>query len=126
MLRAVGDHVDYRHEHAVVPGIGELYYGIEVAAQAKVHAPTIARAYMFRKRLLDESEQFLTFKTSHWNSKLYLGGKCLKCGKKPEQVHHKKQRKDAINGFIDHIPINSLGNLEFLCKACHDEIHHGQ
>jgi DNA mismatch repair protein MutS len=113
--------IEYTHE--LIEGPGDEHYGIEVASFCGIDGNVIANAYKFRRRLIDESEEFLTFKTSHWNSNLYKGRSCEQCGGKVEEIHHKRQRKDAVNGFVDHVKIHSIPNLEKLCKKCHDARH---
>ena len=51
------------------------------------------------------------------------GGICQKCHKEPGYiVHHKKYINESNINDPD-ITLNE-SNLEFVCKNCHEEIHH--
>jgi 5-methylcytosine-specific restriction endonuclease McrA len=49
---------------------------------------------------------------------------CEICGKrKATETHHILPQKDADErGYVGHVPIHSVGNLQRLCEKCHRKI----
>ena len=108
------------YKRTLKKGVGERYTALDVARAAGIPQKVLEDALMFKRKLLNENEQFLAFKTSNYNSKLFMD-KCERCGlRKAIETHHKRPQKDVDSrGYVDHVPIHSSGNLERLCQECH-------
>lgn len=104
-------------------GPGLRCYGIEVASEANISPDVIKRAYQVRRRLLKLSDQFLTYKTSNYSSRIYMD-KCEICGRPATETHHELHQAEADQrGFVGFVPIHSATNLRLLCDKCHKKTH---
>ena len=104
-------------------GPGTAIYGLEVAKYVLNDDEFLAEAHALRKKILGQSELFLSDKQSRYNAHKYIDV-CEKCGKLAVDTHHLLYQKNADeSGFIGHVNKNHLANLQALCEDCHKLTH---
>ena len=80
----------------------------------------------------DFAEQFYRSKKWRTARKIFIseriredGGLCQECHERPGFIVHHKEELNANN--IDNPDVTlSLDNFEYVCKICHDKIHHAE
>ena len=112
------------HKRRLQKGAGPKYYGVEVAALCGLPQEFISEAFLWRRKILGESETFYSTKKSRYSPDVYIDH-CNRCGEKDLsklETHHLVPQKEAnTQGFAGSVYIHTPGNLEVLCKVCHDK-----
>jgi len=105
-------------------GPGSKSYGLEVAKWLGLDSNFIRRAELIRKSISNIPTEFLSTKTSKYNSKIYVD-QCQLCSSKIQlHTHHIQAQQYADeNGFVGTYHKNSTFNLMVLCQDCHTKIH---
>jgi DNA mismatch repair protein MutS len=118
-------------DRKLTEGPGPEIYGLLVAKYLIKDNSFIEMAESIKKKLLSESDKFMSTKKSKYNSKIYLDH-CQICSKVPNykgelDTHHINFQKDCdCNGKIIDKPYvhkNHKSNLIVLCKDCHRKVH---
>jgi DNA mismatch repair protein MutS len=105
-------------------GPGNSMYGLEVCKSLDLPNEFLDRAHEIRMKYDPKSENILSMKSSHFNSKK-VKGICEQCGENIGiDIHHLQFQKDANeNNYIGSIHKNHHANLINVCKDCHNNIH---
>ena len=105
-------------------GPGSKSYGLEVAKWLGLDSKFIRRAEQIRKSVSNISTEFMSTKTSRYNSKIYVD-QCQLCHSKIQlHTHHIQAQQYAdTNGFVGTYHKNSTFNLMILCQDCHTKLH---
>jgi DNA mismatch repair protein MutS len=105
-------------------GSGPRYYGIEIAEALDLDGDVLRDSHKIRRRLIGESNELVSKKTSRYSKKVYLD-KCGVCKKKKNlHTHHILYQSEADeNGNIGFIKMNAKHNLVVLCEKCHQKVH---
>ena len=109
-------------------GSGSSMYGLEFAKSIYMDDEFLKIAENIRKKLTNEYneiELLIKKKRSRYNKNLFVAT-CAICGAPVEDVHHIKEKEKAVDGFVEHIPINHKYNLIPLCKKHHRMVHDGK
>jgi DNA mismatch repair protein MutS len=107
-------------------GPGDANYGIDVAMAHGLPHDIIIIARSVAKRMIGVPETLSSLKTSHFNAEKITPHLCEVCQKAfGEHTHHLYEQNTAdARGIIDNeFHKNSLHNLVYLCRNCHDDIH---
>ena len=96
---------------------GDKEYGVNICRFLKMPNSFLLKTEEIRKTLTNTNHNYLEFKRSNYNSKIYMD-KCLVCNKnKATETHHIiYQCVDSSNNKID--------NLVPICEECHNKEHH--
>jgi DNA mismatch repair protein MutS len=107
-------------------GSGGSLYGIEILKMLNLDPTFISRALEIRNNIL-KIDNFLSVKSSHYNSDLYMD-QCFLCGRKEQlHTHHIIPQKLADEqGKIGVMDKDVLQNLVVLCEECHVRIHNSK
>ena len=112
------------YDRKLKPGSGSPIYGISVAKFLKIPNNLLDIANKVALYLEQENEEFLSTKTSRYNSDVYLDA-CEDCGGHDNLItHHINEQKNADErGFIGYMDKNVKKNLQVLCNDCHKKHH---
>lgn len=112
------------YNRKINPGSGTSYYGILVTKYLKLPEDFIKKAVEI-SLYLENEEEYLSSIKSRYNSKVYMD-KCSICGTNKNLItHHIQEQQNAVDGFINHMPVNKKDNLIVLCEDCHRCKIHG-
>ncbi len=109
-------------------GSGSSVYGLEFAKSIYMDEEFLKTAENIRKKLTkeySELELLIKKKRSRYNKNLFVST-CAICGAVVDDVHHIKEKENAKEGFIGHMPVNHKYNLIPLCKKHHKMVHEGK
>lgn len=123
-----GNETEIIYNRKLRSGSGPATYGIEVAAAQGIPQRVIERAHRMRREMMDEAQDIVDTRTSHFNAKVVLDRCAIPdCHRKAEHAHHIRFQSEADDsGVIDgRYHKNSDFNLVGLCEECHDAVHHG-
>jgi DNA mismatch repair protein MutS len=116
------------YDRTLHAGAGSSLYGIEVAKAMGIPIEVLEAAHKIRRGLTGQATE-ATATASQWNSTIQRRA-CEVCGDMLStdlEVHHIRQRKDAVNGHLaDGTDMNSGRNLVVVCQTCHDKHHAGE
>jgi DNA mismatch repair protein MutS len=117
------------YDRKIKDGPGDNMYGLEVCKSLNLPQEFLEAAHNIRIKYNLSSQNILSLKTSHYNSKKIVTV-CEICKTEMgKEVHHMQQQKDANDdGFIINdegsaFHKNHVANLLSLCEKCHDQIH---
>ena len=116
------------YDRKLKDGSGSSVYGLEFAKSIYMDEEFLKIAEDIRKKLSKEYNEFellIKKKRSRYNKNLYITT-CAICGAPVEDVHHIKEKEKAVDGFIEHMPVNHKYNLIPLCKKHHKMVHEGK
>lgn len=99
-------------------GDGDKLYGINICRYLKMPNSFLLKSEEIRKTLTDTNHNFVEFKKSNYNSKIYMD-KCLVCNiNKATETHH------IIYQSVDNSKNkNKVDNLVPICEECHQKEH---
>jgi DNA mismatch repair ATPase MutS len=99
-------------------GDGDKLYGINICRYLKMPNSFLLKSEEIRKTLTDTNHNFVEFKKSNYNAKIYMD-KCLVCNiNKATETHHIiYQSVDNSNSK------NKVDNLVPICEECHQKEH---
>jgi DNA mismatch repair protein MutS len=114
-------------------GSGPSNYGLDVMRYIIKDSDFVRLAYEIKNQILDENNDILSTKASHFNKNLYVTS-CQVCGKRNTQkkyesildVHHINFQCNATPELYvigKNIPLHAKSNLVCLCKSCHNAVH---
>lgn len=116
------------YDRKLKDGPGNSMYGLEVCKSLSLPEDFLNNAYEIRRKYYPETNNILSLKTSHFNSKKIMS-LCEICGKNlGTEVHHLQHQSQANqDGIISNGDMlfhkNNLANLVTLCEDCHKEFH---
>jgi len=120
------------YDRKIKDGPGDNMYGLEVCKSLNLPQEFLEAAHNIRMKYNLCSQNILSLKTSHYNSKKIVTF-CEICKTEMgKEVHHMQQQKDANDdGFIINddgstFHKNHLANLLSLCEKCHSEVHNSK
>ena len=95
-------------------GEGDKLYGLDICRHLKMPKTFLKNAEVFRKRICNEAEQFVSFKKSNYNRRIYMD-LCMICKKeKATETHHIKYQCEYKSKQK-----NNVSNLLRICNTCH-------
>ena len=99
-------------------GDGDKQYGINICRYLKMPNSFLLKSEEIRKTLTDTDHNFVEFKKSNYNAKIYMD-RCLVCNiNKATETHH------IIYQSIDNTKNkNKVDNLVPICQECHHKEH---
>jgi DNA mismatch repair protein MutS len=99
-------------------GDGDQQYGINICRYLKMPNSFLLKSEEIRKTLTDTNSNYVEFKTSNYNSKIYMD-KCLVCNiNKATETHH------IVYQSMDNSKNkNKVDNLVPICEECHHKEH---
>ena len=107
------------------PGLCAPEYGLLVAQSQGLPSKFIVSATQLYYGLQQESA-VVANKRSNYNSEVIVDT-CARCGSRTNlHTHHLQEQHTAQNGYVDHVPVHSRGNLTVLCATCHQQVHSTQ
>lgn len=111
------------YNRKIQPGSGTSRYGLDVARYHKLPESFLTRAYKISNYLEQEYDDYLSSKTSHFNTNVVMDH-CHLCNSKNNlESHHIKPQKDADQqGYIGNMHKNKKHNMLVLCETCHRKI----
>lgn len=116
------------YDRKLKDGPGNSMYGLEVCKSLSLPEDFLNNAYEIRRKYYPETNNILSLKTSHFNSKKIMS-LCEICGKNlGTEVHHLQHQSQANqDGIISNGDMlfhkNNLANLVTLCEDCHKDFH---
>lgn len=116
MINISNDNIIF--ERKLLEGEGDKLYGINICRFLDMPNNFLLNAERFRKDLCKENQNFLNFKKSNYNSKIYMD-KCIVCNiNKASESHH------IIYQCNDNSKQkNNINNLVPICEDCHINEH---
>lgn len=95
-------------------GDGDKLYGLDICRYLKMSNTFLKNAEVFRKRICNEAEEFVSFKKSNYNSRIYMD-LCMICKKeKATETHHIRYQSEYKSKQK-----NNESNLLRICNTCH-------
>ena len=117
------------YNRKLTPNQGKSTYGIEVCKSLGISKEFIEKANRIRRNIAGVGDEFVSTKTSRYNSSVYMD-RCSLCGAqsssvdRPLDTHHISEQALANKeGLIENFHKNTAWNLLVLCKSCHEHIH---
>ena len=114
------------YDRKLIDGPSPTEYGLMVAKLMGIDLEVISKAEKIRKKLMEQQPNLMINKKSKYNS-LKLIYECENCrSTKDLHTHHKREQNEADERgyFPDGTHKNSIGNLQILCRICHEKHHH--
>jgi DNA mismatch repair protein MutS len=116
-INIINDNIEFIRK--LEDGDGDKLYGINICRYLKMPNEFLLKAEQIKKTLTDTNHNYVDFKTSNYNSKIYMDY-CLVCNiNKATETHHIiYQSVDNSNNK------NKINNLVPICNECHHKEHH--
>jgi len=110
------------YEYKLSKGMGATIFGIEVARSMGYNASICDRAIYFRNKRMNKKQNYLSTKTSQYDTDLYMDACSFEgCSLEVCDTHHEAQQQTADQfGNIGHFHKNRKHNLVPLCKMHHN------
>jgi DNA mismatch repair protein MutS len=112
------------YDRTLAAGPGPAVYGLQVARSLIHDKRFISRAESIVQRITNVGE-LVEKSRSKWNPKVYLTD-CQVCHARGDlHTHHIRERSRCVDGYVDHVQRDHVGNLVVLCRTCHEMVHAG-
>lgn len=115
-INIVNDNIEFIRK--LEDGDGDKLYGINICRYLKMPNEFLLKAEEIKKTLTNTDHNFIEFKKSNYNAKIYMD-KCLVCNiNKATETHHiiYQCNDDSKNK-------NKIDNLVPICNECHNKEH---
>tara|TARA_B110000483_G_scaffold30539_1_gene37097 strand:- start:2244 stop:4958 length:2715 start_codon:yes stop_codon:yes gene_type:complete len=115
-INIVNDNIEFIRK--LEDGDGDKLYGINICRYLKMPNEFLLKAEEIKKTLTNADHNFIEFKKSNYNAKIYMD-KCLVCNiNKATETHHiiYQCNDDSKNK-------NKIDNLVPICNECHNKEH---
>jgi DNA mismatch repair protein MutS len=113
------------HDRKIKKGKCVKQYGVEIASFLGLETEFISKAYKTRNLLLEGKTEYLSTKTSNYNSSIYMD-KCKVCDSTTNLItHHIVYQNEFLEGSKIPFDKNAPHNLAVICEKCHNEVHNG-
>ena len=116
-INIINDNIEYLRK--LEEGDGDKLYGINICRYLKMPNDFLLKSEEIKKTLTNTNHNFVDFKKSNYNSKIYMD-LCLVCNiNKATETHHIIYQCED-----DSKAKNKIDNLVPICQECHHKEHH--